>query len=130
VANNATVAVLGTGIMGAAMAHNLLKTGMEVRVWNHTREKAQPLAKEGAKVTNTPTEAAEGADFLATILSDADVVEEVVGGEEGPLSALTNGGIWLQMSTVGTEGNERLGKISAGRGEVDIAAVYHAADRA
>ena len=37
---NATVAVLGTGIMGAAMARNLLAAGMEVRVWNRTREKA------------------------------------------------------------------------------------------
>jgi 3-hydroxyisobutyrate dehydrogenase len=36
--DNATVAVLGTGIMGAAMARNLLSAGMEVRVWNRTRE--------------------------------------------------------------------------------------------
>jgi 3-hydroxyisobutyrate dehydrogenase len=43
---NATVAVLGTGIMGAAMARNLLAAGMEVCVWNRTREKADPLAGE------------------------------------------------------------------------------------
>jgi 3-hydroxyisobutyrate dehydrogenase len=42
--DNSTVGVLGSGIMGAAMARNLLKAGMELRVWNRTREKAQPLA--------------------------------------------------------------------------------------
>ena len=44
-AHDAKVAVLGTGIMGAAMARNLLSAGMEVRAWNRSREKAEPLAE-------------------------------------------------------------------------------------
>lgn len=104
--DNAKVAVLGTGIMGAAMARNLLKTGMEVCVWNRSREKAEPLAEDGAKVADTPAEAADGADFLVTMLADADTIEQVIGGDT--LSALADGGVWLQMSTVGTEGNEKL----------------------
>ena len=52
--NDTTVAVLGTGIMGAGMARNLLSAGMEVRAWNRTREKAEPLAEGGAKVADTP----------------------------------------------------------------------------
>jgi 3-hydroxyacyl-CoA dehydrogenase len=55
-AENATVAVLGTGIMGAAMARNLLAAEMEVRVWNRTREKADPLARDGAAVAASPAE--------------------------------------------------------------------------
>jgi 3-hydroxyisobutyrate dehydrogenase len=113
-ANNTTVAVLGTGIMGAAMARNLLSAGMEVRVWNRSREKAEPLAEDGAKVTDTPAEAAEGANFLITMLSDAGAVEEAVGGNVLP--ALAEGGVWLQMSTVGTEGSDRLEKLAAERG--------------
>ena len=112
--DNATVAVLGTGIMGAAMARNLLSAGMEVRVWNRSREKAEPLAEDGAKVTDTPAEAAEGADFLITMLSDAGAVEEAVGGNVLP--ALAEGGVWLQMSTVGTEGSGRLERLAAERG--------------
>jgi 3-hydroxyisobutyrate dehydrogenase len=112
--DNATVAVLGTGIMGAAMARNLLSAGMEVRVWNRTREKAEPLAEDGAKVAGTPTEAAEAADFLITMLSDAAAVEAAVGGNVLP--ALAEGGVWLQMSTVGTEGSDRLQKLAAERG--------------
>lgn len=110
-ADNARVAVLGTGIMGAAMARNLLKAGMEVRVWNRSREKAEPLAADGAKVAESPAEAADGADFLITMLSDADVIAEVV-GEGNVLSELAEGGVWAQMSTVGIEGNDRLSKLA------------------
>ncbi len=70
---------LGTGIMGAAMARNLLEAGIHVRVWNRSREKAEPLAKDGAEVVSTPAGAAENADFLLTMLPDADVIEETVG---------------------------------------------------
>jgi 3-hydroxyisobutyrate dehydrogenase len=103
---NTSVAVLGTGIMGAAMARNLLKAGMKVRVWNRSREKAEPLAEDGAAVAESPEEAADGADFLLTMLADADTIAGVVDG--GVLTALSGDGVWLQMSTVGIEGTEKL----------------------
>ncbi len=68
-ANDNAIAVLGTGIMGAAMARNLLSAGMEVRVWNRSREKAEPLADDGATVKDSPAEAAEGAGFVLTMLA-------------------------------------------------------------
>lgn len=110
-----TVAVLGTGIMGSGMARNLLAAGIEVRAWNRSREKAEPLADDGATVVDSPAEAADGADFLLTMLADADVTEEVA-GEEGVLSGLNDGGIWLQTATVGVAGNERLAEIAEDRG--------------
>jgi 3-hydroxyisobutyrate dehydrogenase len=109
-AEGTKVAVLGTGIMGAAMARNLLSDGMEVRAWNRSREKAEPLAQDGATVADDPAEAARGADFLLTMLSDTDVIEESVGGDV--LSALAQDGVWLQMSTVGEEGNGRLSELA------------------
>jgi 3-hydroxyisobutyrate dehydrogenase len=105
-AEGTKVAVLGTGIMGAAMARNLLAEGMEVRAWNRSREKAEPLREAGAEVADSPADAARDADFLLTMLSDADVVEEAVAGDV--LSALSEGGVWLQMSTVGEDGTKRL----------------------
>ena len=110
-AENTKVALLGTGIMGAAMARNLTGAGMEVRVWNRSREKAEPLVKDGATVVDTPAEAAGGADFLLTMLSDAEVIDEVV--RDGVLPALAEGAVWLQTSTVGEEGNERLARLAA-----------------
>lgn len=109
-ADDAAVAVLGTGIMGAGMARNLLSAGMEVRVWNRSREKAGPLAGDGAIVAESPAEAADGADFLLTMLSAAGAVAEVV--DEDVLSNLAEDGVWIQASTVGVEGNERLAEIS------------------
>jgi 3-hydroxyisobutyrate dehydrogenase len=113
-ADDTTVAVLGTGIMGAAMSRNLLAAGIKVRAWNRSREKAEPLQKGGAEVVDDPRDAARGADFVLTMLADADVVEEAVGGDV--LAALAEGGVWLQMSTVGEGGNERLLRLAADSG--------------
>jgi 3-hydroxyisobutyrate dehydrogenase len=109
-----TVAVLGTGIMGAAMARNLLASGMEVRAWNRSREKAELLAQDGAQIADNPKDAARGANFVLTILADTDAVEEAVGKDV--LSALAEDGVWLQMSTVGEDGNERLLGLAADHG--------------
>jgi 3-hydroxyisobutyrate dehydrogenase len=117
-ADKSTVALIGTGIMGAALARNLLKAEMRVRAWNRSPEKAEPLAQDGAEVADTPAGAAENADFLLTMLSDADAIEEAVG--DGVLPALAEGGVWLQMSTVGEEGNERLARLAI---EVGVAYV-------
>jgi 3-hydroxyisobutyrate dehydrogenase len=104
-----TVAVLGTGIMGFPMARNLAAAGFDVRAWNRTREKAEPLAEHGVTVADTPAEAANGADVLVTILSDTDaVVAAVEGVRDVPA--------WAQMSTVGLEGTERLSALAAERG--------------
>jgi 3-hydroxyisobutyrate dehydrogenase len=113
-ADDTTVAVLRTGIMGAAMARNLLSAGMQVRAWNRSREKAEPLEKEGAKVADNPGDPARGAAFILTMLPDADVVERAVGKDV--LSALAEDGVWLQMSTVGEGGNERLAGLAADSG--------------
>ena len=113
-AENAKVALLGTGIMGAAMGRNLIEAGMEVRAWNRSTEKAEPLAESGATIFEDPAEAASGADFLLTMLSDANVIEDVVGN--GVLPALTGGAVWLQMSTVGEEGNARLAGLASENG--------------
>src|SRR5919106_391238 len=89
-----TVAVLGTGIMGAPMARNLLAAGFPVRAWNRTRERAAPLADAGAAI-------------VLTMLTDADAVVETAA------DALPGAEIWVQMSTVGVEGVERCAALAA-----------------
>jgi 3-hydroxyisobutyrate dehydrogenase len=93
-----TVAVLGTGIMGAAMARNLLRAGMSVRAWDRTRPKAEPLAADGAVVCDEPGEAAAGAQIVLTMLHDGRAVEEVMAGV---LPAMEEDAVWVQSSTVG-----------------------------
>ncbi|MFC9929749.1 NAD(P)-dependent oxidoreductase [Streptomyces sp. NPDC127190] len=95
-----TVSVLGTGIMGAAMARNLCRAGLTVRAWNRTREKAEPLAADGARITGTPAEAVEGADVVLTMLYDGHTALDVM-REAAP--ALRPGTVWAQCTTAGTE---------------------------
>ena len=61
---SSTVAVLGTGIMGAGMARSLLREGIATTVWNRSPEKAKPLADDGATVADTAAEAVAGADVV------------------------------------------------------------------
>jgi 3-hydroxyisobutyrate dehydrogenase len=104
--------VLGTGIMGAAMSRRVAGAGLEVRVWNRTRERAEALAGEVAAVEATPAEAVEGADVMLTMLADADAVESAVAGGEGGLARAGAGSIWMQSSTVGIAGTERLASLA------------------
>jgi len=111
----ATVAVLGTGIMGAPMARNLAAGGFNVRAWNRTIDKAKPLADEGVTVCRSPRDAGDGADFVLTMLADVDAVTAAVTGDDGPFTA-TGSPVWLQMSTVGIDGTDRLASWAADRG--------------
>jgi 3-hydroxyisobutyrate dehydrogenase len=85
------VAVLGTGIMGAAMAQNAAKAH-DVVVWNRSREKAEAT---GLQTAGTPQEAVAGADVVVTVLRDVDAVRETVDGLD------FGGAVWMQSSTVG-----------------------------
>lgn len=111
-----TIAVLGTGIMGAPIAINLLRHGFTVRVWNRTAAKAAPLVDEGAVLADSPALAADGADFVLTMLADGDVVRSVMTGESGALAAMRPAAVWLQASTVGTEATDLLAGLAAEAG--------------
>ncbi len=89
------VAVLGTGIMGAPMARNLLKAGFEVRVWNRTPDKARVLAGEGADLAETPADAVRGAVFVITMLTDTAAVLAVM---RQAAASVPDGAVWLQTS--------------------------------
>ncbi|BBC34515.1 2-hydroxy-3-oxopropionate reductase [Streptomyces graminofaciens] len=95
-----TVSVLGTGIMGAAMARNLARAGHTVRAWNRSRDKAEPLAADGVRVADTPAEAVEGADVVLTMLYDGPAALDVV---RRAAPALRPGTVWVQSTTAGVE---------------------------
>jgi len=97
-AGTPTVAVLGTGTMGAGMVRSLLRAGLPVRAWNRTVSRAEPLAADGAQVAGSVTEAVTGADVVLTMLFDGPSVLEVM-AEAAP--ACKPGTIWLQSATIG-----------------------------
>jgi 3-hydroxyisobutyrate dehydrogenase len=103
------VAFLGTGTMGLPMARNLTAAGFNVRAWNRSAERAQPLTEHGAEVFEEPATAVDGADIVVTMLSQADAVLETASEF---LEAVRADAIWLQMSTIGIEGTERCGDLA------------------
>ena len=110
-----SVAVLGTGIMGAPMARHVASAGMETRAWNRTAEKAQALEGDGVTAFDDAAAAVDGAAVVVTMLSDGDAVEAVM-SEQGALAATEDDAVWLQMSTVGVAATERLVDLAGERG--------------
>jgi 3-hydroxyisobutyrate dehydrogenase len=107
-----SIAVLGTGTMGAPMARNLIRAGFEVRVWNRTPAKVEALVAAGAQHASTPADAAAGVDVLITMLADGAAVEDVMIGSAGALSALGPDAVWIQMSTIGVEWSDELANLA------------------
>ena len=108
-----TVAVLGTGIMGAAMARNIARAGHPVTAWNRSADKAAPLASDGISVATSPEDAVAAADVVVTMLFDGDSVREVMWDL---LPHLRAGAVWLQMTTTGPEKTAELAHLAASSG--------------
>ena len=94
------VAVIGTGIMGAAMASNLIAAGLPTTVWDRSPDATAPLADAGARVAASARDAAGDAEVVITMLPTADVVTSVMFGG-GVAGALADGAVWAQMGTIG-----------------------------
>ncbi len=101
---NPTVALLGIGTMGAGMARNIAAAGLPLRVWNRSSAKAQALS-DVAEVAESVAEAVDGADVVITMLYDADSVLEIMEQTRGHLGEST---VWVQQSTIGVEGSDRV----------------------
>jgi 3-hydroxyisobutyrate dehydrogenase len=113
VSEDETVAVLGAGgTIGMPMARNIARAGIEVRAWNRTREKADPLLVDRAAVFDTAAEATSGSSIVLTVVSDADAVIETMEEVDGALAGMDEGTIWLQMSTIGIDGTERCAELA------------------
>jgi 3-hydroxyisobutyrate dehydrogenase-like beta-hydroxyacid dehydrogenase len=97
----AKIGFLGTGSMGRPMATRLLEAGHDVTVWNRTPERAEPLTRYGAAVAGSPAEAAQGSEFVVTMLADGPAVEDVLFREDGVVAGMSPGTLLVEMSTIG-----------------------------
>ncbi len=94
------ITFIGLGIMGSRMAGNLLKNGVDVTVWNRSKDPVKELEQQGAKSLATANEAVADADIVFSMLSTPEVVGQVFLAEGGALSAMKEGAIWADCSTV------------------------------
>jgi 3-hydroxyisobutyrate dehydrogenase len=104
------VAVLGIGTMGHGMAISALRAGIPVIVWNREAAPTRDLADLGAEVAGTPADAVTHAGIAITMVTDADAVISIA-RDQGMLAALAPGAVWVQMSTIGVAGIERVASL-------------------
>ncbi len=119
------IAWLGLGNMGAPMAENLVHGGHELVVYNRTRAKAEPLAKLGAEVADTPAAACEGVEVIVTMLADDHAVRAAVLGSEGAepaIDRLRRGAVHVSMSTISPFLSKELAQEHHRRGQQYVAA--------
>jgi len=110
---------IGAGRMGFEMARRLAKSGCDIAVWNRTPAKAEPLAKDGAKIADSLPDLA-GCDIVFCMVSTFDDVKEVIAGPKGLLSKASGKGrvprMVVECSSISLEGSAELRKILAGHG--------------
>lgn len=101
--DNPPIGIIGAGIMGVPMARNLMRAGYPLSIFTRTRAKAQPLLGEGATWRDSAADLARDAQVIISIVSDSPDVEEVYLGARGVCSALKQGTLCIDMSTVAPE---------------------------
>ncbi len=94
------VAVIGTGIMGAAMARNLLAAGFRTSVWDRSPAAIEPLAAAGAIAAGTPRAAVRDADAVITMLATPEAITSVI-FDQGTIDGFARDCVWAQMATIG-----------------------------
>jgi 3-hydroxyisobutyrate dehydrogenase len=113
-----SVAVLGIGIMGSAMARNLAASGLSTSVWDRSERVVTSLSDAGVRAAESPADAVADAQVVITMLPTADVVSDVVFGQ-GVAVALAPGAVWAQMGTIGLGGTaEMSGRLAQLRPDV------------
>lgn len=93
------IGFIGTGVMGAAICHNLLKAGHQLTVYNRTKSKAQGLLEAGATWANTPKEVALKSDLVFSMVGYPKDVEQIYLNEDGIFAGLSTGKIAVDMTT-------------------------------
>lgn len=111
--NIPTIAVIGTGTIGAPVARNLANKGFAVRAWNRTTSKSAAIEQSRLTVCESVASAVKGASHIVTVLKDGDSVESAM---EAAVGHFERGAIWVQLSTVGVEASLRLGRFAEQHG--------------
>jgi len=104
------ISFIGLGIMGLPMAKHLFEAGYLSKVYNRTKSKTKIFEEKGVQISDSPKEAAQGADIIFIIVSDSADVKEVVLGSEGVLEGARPGSIVVDMSSINPEVSKKIGQ--------------------
>ena len=102
------IGFVGLGNMGLPMAHNLLKAGYPLHVFNRTAARAEGLLAQGATWAPSPRTVAQRIGIVISMLADDEALQALSLGTEGILAGLAKGGVHVDMSTVSPDTSKRL----------------------
>ncbi len=108
------IAFIGLGRMGSPMARNLIRAGHQLTVFNRTRQKAEALKKDGARVAASAAEVLAGAEVLVTMLADDRAVRDTL---FGALDSLPAAAVHMSASTISVQCSQDLEREHAARGQ-------------
>lgn len=94
------ITFIGLGIMGSRMAANLLKKGLDLTVYNRSKEPMEALIAQGAKGATTLQASVADADIVFSMLSTPEVVKSCFFGPTGALESMKPNAIWVDCTTV------------------------------
>jgi 3-hydroxyisobutyrate dehydrogenase-like beta-hydroxyacid dehydrogenase len=94
------IGFVGLGAMGQVIVPRLMAAGHAVTGWNRTRERAAPLLEKGMRRADTPAAVARASDVVFSIVTDGAAVRSVALGEDGIITGLAPGGIYIDMGTI------------------------------
>jgi 3-hydroxyisobutyrate dehydrogenase len=112
----ATIGFIGLGIMGTPMAGRLLAAGHQVAVYNRTEARARPLGERGARIARDPADAAAGAEYVISIVTDSPDAEAVLLGPRGAVEGAQPGALFVDMSTIAPAAARAIGSKLGARG--------------
>lgn len=111
-----TIGFLGMGIMGKAMAINLLRHGFKVTVWNRTLSRCDEVVKQGASLGETPAAVVEKCKYTIGMLADPSAALSVVFDKNGVLEQICDGKGYIDMSTVDADTSSKINEAIISRG--------------
>src|SRR5579859_1961582 len=104
----ASLGFVGLGAMGGRVAKRLLDAGHTVTGYNRTKAKAQWLLDQGMLWGESPRAVAEAADVVFTMVTNTSALHEVVHGHSGILAGLSEGKVYVDMSTINPAASKKL----------------------
>ena len=110
------IGFIGLGIMGKPMAHNLLKAGHKLVVYNRSQAPVKELAADGATGADSPKAVASQSEVVITMLPDSPQVQEVMIGKEGVLAGAKAGTLVIDMSTISPVVTQEVAKVAQAQG--------------
>ncbi len=113
-----TVGFIGLGVLGSAMAGNLVKSGFQVIGFDVEPEKRAALERDGGASGASPADVADRSDVVILCLPTAEVLADVTGGENGLNSGGRAGQIVLETSTFAIADKEKARDVLAADGKI------------